>query len=62
MTQVSRANGWTVDTKALTLAWNGIEADSDAYKPKPLPDVTLGALVYFEIGRASCRERVLRLV
>ena len=45
MTQVSRANGWTVDTVKQTLAWPGVR-DAAA----PLPDVTLGALVYFGLG------------
>ena len=43
--QISRSNGWTVDTVAQTLAWPGV---ADA--PAPLPDVTLGALVYFGLG------------
>lgn len=43
--EVSRANGWTVDTMKQTLAWPGV-----APSPAPLPDATLGALVYFGLG------------
>lgn len=45
MTTVSRANGWTVDTKALTLAWSDV-----GHPASPLPDMSLGALVYFGLG------------
>lgn len=42
---VSRQNGWTVDTSTKTLAWPGF-ADAAA----PMPDASLGALVYFGLG------------
>ena len=45
MTQVSRANGWMVDTTKLTLSWPGVRDGASL-----LPDLTLGALVYFGLG------------
>jgi hypothetical protein len=43
--QVSRSNGWTVDTEAKTLAW-----PSASKHAVVLPDASLAALVYFGLG------------
>ena len=43
--QVARTNGWTVNTSTGTLSWPGVH-DAAAL----LPDLTLGALVYFGLG------------
>jgi hypothetical protein len=43
--QISRSNGWTVDTEAKTLAWPASNKHAVA-----LPDASLAALVYFGLG------------
>ena len=43
--QVSRSNGWTIDTEARTLSWPSAQKPATA-----LPDVSLAALVYFGLG------------
>ena len=42
--QVSRQNGWVVDTSAKTLAWPGVSSEV------ALPEASLAALVYFGLG------------
>jgi len=41
---VSRSNGWTVDTTTNKLGWTGV------HDPVALPDASVGALIYFGLG------------
>lgn len=43
--QISRTNGWTVDTEAKTISW-----PSQGKAAVSLPDTTAGALAYFGLG------------
>jgi len=42
---ITRTNGWTIDTQAQTISW-----PEAARAAAPLPDATLGALLYFGLG------------